>query len=169
MMESQGNDRTENMYFACRKRAAVYNEKLNSREIAADLLGISTSALAKHELGTTKCVPVDTVVLMSDLYGQPELRNWYCRNECPLGHGAPIATEIPRIEQIAVRLANCMDDDRIKGLRGKLLKIADDGVISHDEAQMLPGIMEDLDAFSKAVSELRMFAEKLQGGGDGSN
>ncbi|MCC8066390.1 MAG: hypothetical protein LIO94_04730 [Clostridiales bacterium] len=41
----------DNIYFACREKAAKYNEKLSSRESAAELLGISTSTLANHELG----------------------------------------------------------------------------------------------------------------------
>ena len=35
-----------NIYFRVRKEAAVYNEKLFSREGAAELLGISVSTLA---------------------------------------------------------------------------------------------------------------------------
>ena len=57
-----------NMYFQARKKAATYNERLWSREGAAELLGISVSTLADYELGNTKVVPVDKVVLMADLY-----------------------------------------------------------------------------------------------------
>ena len=61
------------MYFQARKKAATYNERLWSREGAAELLGISVSTLADYELGNTKVVPVDKVVLMADLYNAPEL------------------------------------------------------------------------------------------------
>lgn len=44
----------ENVYFVARKRAAMYNERLYSREGAAELLGISVSTLADYELGNTK-------------------------------------------------------------------------------------------------------------------
>lgn len=57
----------ENVYFVARKKAAMYNERLYSREGAAELLGISVSTLADYELGNTKVVPVDKVVLMADL------------------------------------------------------------------------------------------------------
>ena len=56
-----------NVYFKARKRAAIYDERLYSREGAAELLGISVSSLADYELGNTKIVPVDKVVLMADL------------------------------------------------------------------------------------------------------
>ena len=63
----------QNVYFQARKKAAAYNERIWSREGAAELLGISVSTLADYELGNTKVVPVDKVVLMADLYKTPEL------------------------------------------------------------------------------------------------
>lgn len=51
----------ENVYFECRKRAAIHNERLNSRAGAAEILGISESTLAHYELGITKNIPVDTM------------------------------------------------------------------------------------------------------------
>lgn len=56
-----------NVYFQARKRAAMSNDRLFSRENAAELLGISPYTLADYELGNTKVVPVDKVVLMADL------------------------------------------------------------------------------------------------------
>ena len=42
--------------------------------------------MADYELGNTKVVPVDKVVLMADLYNAPELITGYCMRECPV-HG----------------------------------------------------------------------------------
>ena len=69
----------ENVYFVARKRAAMYNERLYSREGAAELLGISVSTLADYELGNTKVVPVDKVVLMADLYNAPGIASMNAR------------------------------------------------------------------------------------------
>lgn len=82
----------ENVYFKARKEAAKYNEKLYSREGASELLGLSVSTLADYELGTTKVVPVDKVMLMADLYNCPELKAGYCKHECPIGKSIPMAT-----------------------------------------------------------------------------
>lgn len=70
----------ENQCFRCRKEAAKHNDKLGSREGAAELLGISVSSLADYELGNTKVIPVDKVVLMADIYNAPELMAWYARS-----------------------------------------------------------------------------------------
>ena len=78
----------ENQCFRCRKEAAKYNDKLGSREGAAELLGISVSSLADYELGNTKVIPVDKVVLMADIYNAPELMAWYCSSECLIGRAS---------------------------------------------------------------------------------
>ena len=72
----------ENQCFRCRKEAAKHNDKLGSREGAAELLGISVSSLADYELGNTKVIPVDKVVLMADIYNAPELMAWYDDPHC---------------------------------------------------------------------------------------
>lgn len=99
-MEFDCTKEGKNIYFACREKAAKYNDLLNSRERAAELLGISTSTLANHELGVTKNVPPDTVVMMSDLYKTPELRSYYCKHECPIGRNLPLATQVSGLQGI---------------------------------------------------------------------
>lgn len=55
-----------NVYYEARKKAAMYNDRLSSREGAAEALGISPSTLADYELGLTKFVPVENVIRMAD-------------------------------------------------------------------------------------------------------
>ena len=105
-----------NMYFQARKKAATYNERLWSREGAAELLGISVSTLADYELGNTKVVPVDKVVLMADLYNAPELITGYCMRECPVHGFLPLATEEKSLEGIALRLLQNFNEDSLKNM-----------------------------------------------------
>ena len=53
-MGNGGTKENQNVYFRARKQAAMYNERLSSREGAAEMLGISPSTLADYELGITK-------------------------------------------------------------------------------------------------------------------
>ena len=92
----------DNVYCRYRKAAAMYNDKLNSREGAAELLGISQSTLADYELGITKIIPADSIMRMADLYNAPELRNYYCRNCCPLGGEVP-KVEMEDLDRISIR------------------------------------------------------------------
>lgn len=107
----------ENVYFVARKKAAMYNERLYSREGAAELLGISVSTLADYELGNTKVVPVDKVVLMADLYNAPELKTGYCKHECPICSYLPVATEAKGLEGIALRLMKRLDCDELNRIK----------------------------------------------------
>lgn len=48
-----------NPWYEARKKAAEYDDRLCSREGAAERLGMSVSAVADAELGLSKCMPVD--------------------------------------------------------------------------------------------------------------
>ena len=150
----------QNIYFQARKKAAAYNERLWSREGAAELLGISVAALADYELGNVKVVPVDKVVLMADLYNCPELKNGYCKSECPIGKAMPLATEIKGIEGIALRLIREFDSGKIKKMEDGLIEIAEDGVISEEEKPVLQGILQRLDTLAEVISEMKLVGEK---------
>ena len=107
----------KNIYFKARKSASIYNEKLYSREGAAEALGLSVSALADYELGVTKIVPVDKVVLMADLYNAPEIKRHYCKHECPIGQGLPISADVKGIEGITLRILQQLDDDSLDAIK----------------------------------------------------
>ena len=149
-----------NVYFKARKAAALYNEKLLSREGAAEMLGISVSTLADYELGNTKVVPVDKVMLMADLYNAPELKHWYCKRECPIGKSMPLATQIKGIEGIALRMIQEFDPDSLEDMKNSLVSIAADGVISEDEKPELERILKKLDDMAVVISEMKLVGEK---------
>ena len=139
-MGSDCTKSNENVYFRCRKEAAKYNEKLNSRESTSELLGVSVSSLADYELGNTKVVPVDKVVLMADLYHAPQLLNSYCATECPIGCRREIATEIQSIERITCCLIDMTSEGKLQKFMSQLTHIAIDGRVSEDEKDMMSDI-----------------------------
>ena len=163
MLETEGTAEPTNVYRDCRKKAAAYNEKLNSLDITADLLGLSPSTLRKYELNVTKCVPVESVVMMAELYNAPELRNWYCKNECPIGARAPIATELRSLESITIRLLNILDEQKLAKMKKSLLEIAEAGKITDENERELKQITELLTNLEVTISEMRMYAEKHSG------
>lgn len=149
-----------NVYFRARKKAAVYNERLYSREGASELLGISVSTLADYELGNTKVVPVDKVVLMADLYNTPELITGYCMRECPVHGFLPLATEEKNIQGIALRILRSFNEEKIMKIKEDLIEITEDGVISSDEVPKLEIILEKLDRMAEVISEMKITGEK---------
>ena len=149
-----------NVYFKARKKAAAYNERLYSREGAAELLGISVSTLADYELGNTKVVPVDKVVLMADLYNSPELITGYCMRECPVHGFLPLATEEKSIQGIALRLLKRFNENELEHMKEDLIDITEDGLISKDEVPRLKAILERLDEMAETISEMKIVGEK---------
>lgn len=146
----------DNIYCKCRKEAAKYNDRLNSREGAAELLGYSPSSLAGWELGTDRPSP-EAVVHMSDLYHAPELRNHFCRNICPLGIDTP-ELNIYELDRITVKAMASLRNISI--VKDQLLDITEDGQITEDEKPALEEIIKNLDELSAIGQSLKAWSEK---------
>ncbi|HBR31922.1 MAG TPA: transcriptional regulator [Clostridiales bacterium] len=151
-----------NIYCRYRKQAAKYNDKLNSREGAAELLGISPSSLADYELNITKFVPVDKVLLMADLYNAPELKMNYCANECPLGAGHDEMPDMPA-ERIYIRVKNAIDE--IDQSMNTLSDIMDDGIITDDEKSTLKDVKSQFIKSRQRIDEAITVLEKAERSG----
>lgn len=151
----------QNVYFQARKRASSYNAKLYSREGAAEMLGVSVSTLADYELGNTKVVPVDKVILMADLYNAPELKYQYCKHECPIGRNLPVATEQVPVERIALRVLNELDAESVAEMLKTILTVAADGEIDESELDLIAGVSEKMSGIQKTINEFQLMAEKL--------
>lgn len=103
-----------NIYCQKRKEAAKFNDKLNSREGASELIGVSPSALADYELGITKVVPVDAVIKMAEVYNAPELLSI-------VADGQISPSEYQRLEQSMVLLENishCISELQLRIKKG---------------------------------------------------
>ena len=104
-MARQATKACGNRYFEARMRAAKWNEKLSTRAGAIDYLpGVTEDSLKKYELDITR-PPNIVVALMADAYNEPELRAWYCVNECPLGRDCREIPQMPA-ERALIRLQN---------------------------------------------------------------
>lgn len=169
-----GRDATkasDNPWYQARKRASMYDDRLCSREGAAERLGMSVSAVADAELGLSKCMPVDKAVLMADLYRAPHLLNHYCLNECPIGCRLSLSDEVLSIERVTVKLLKDLKVERLREIKDSLIEIAEDGQITEDEKPALKEVLNYLDSVAKTVSELKIIGEMVlkEGGPDGSD
>lgn len=152
---------TENVYYQYRKEAAKYNDSFNSREKAAEYIGVSRDSLADYELGLCKVVPVDKVILMADAYNAPELLNHYCINECPIGCRAVQPLELRSIDRLGIVAINDLENaDDMKKL---LLKIVADGVIDEHEKPDLKRVVEYFEKLERTAGELKLWVEKHLG------
>lgn len=148
-----------NPWYEARLEAAKWDDRLASREGAAEQLGMSVDAVKNAELNLDKCMPVDKAVLMADLYKAPQLLNHYCLKECPIGCHRSISDEVLGIDRITVKLLSSMRVSQISSIKERLLQIAQDGVISDDELEDLQDITRYLGDLTKIVSELKTASE----------
>ena len=113
-----------NMFCQARYEAAKFNERLGSREGAAEELGVDRTRLARIELGSVTPYP-EEVLLMADIYRAPELKGNYCREMCPLGKGMP-KIENQDIDRIALRAFNINGEggnDTVNSIKEKLKEL----------------------------------------------
>ncbi len=156
-MGTKATKAQNNIYYQCRMNACNNNKKLNSRDGASELLGISSYSLGDYELGNT-IPPADKIILMADLYNAPELFNYYCANECPIGLRTVDEIEIKEIDRTALELLYSLSS--ASNAKDLLLKITADGKIDTDEESDLQMVLQVLDNISKGAQQLKISLQK---------
>lgn len=149
-MPRQATKALGNRYFEARIRAAKWNEKLQTRAGAIDYLpGVTEDSLKKYELGINR-PPNVVVALMADAYNAPELRAWYCVNECPLGTDCREIPDMPP-ERALIRLQNSVYE--MEQLTRQLSLLMEDGQLSEDEQPLIPQFRDRLLEFRRRADE----------------
>ncbi len=133
-----------------------------SRAEAADLMNgyIPEYRLVKLEDGTTQIQPED-VKAMSLAYNKPELRNYYCTHECPIGKmDVPEVTFKSNIHEILVNMAVSLESVNAKKMR--LMEILADGQVATEELKDFNAIQDELEKISMTVEALQLWCEKMK-------
>ena len=155
-MANIGGSTLSNILYQCRMKAAESNDRLASREGVEGITGIGESRLYRLENDAANPYP-DEIVLMARLYGCPELKNWYCRQYCPIGKNLPEVKDLT-LDRISVRIMASME--RLSDQRGRLLNLVEDGIISEQEKPVLEEIIQLLDSLNEDRLNLKNWTEK---------
>lgn len=148
-----------NGYCEARLRAAKYNEQLNTRAGAAELIpGVTAESLRRYELDITN-PPNDVVAIMADVYGAPELRTWYCANRCPLGGDCREIPDGPA-ERTVIRAHNQLQE--ISAAINALMQALDDGELDESEAKEIPEIRKQVLEGKQRMEELLTVIDHAQ-------
>lgn len=146
----------DNIYRIARKKAALENSLLNSLETAQDVLCIDRLRLLKIENGQKIPDPED-IVTMVKAYDSPELRNYYCSKECPLGSGSePLMYD--DLDKISVRLMSSLHF--LENAEDKIFSILEDGKVTDNERAEFHNILDTLDKIAYSAKSLKLWAEK---------
>ena len=151
----------ESAYRKARKAAAEFNDKFKSMEGASEFLCVSKDMLINYELGLNP-VPVDMVCRMADIYNAPELLNYYCCNECPIGKRtvSPVSKEnINNIYKLSINIFQLLGQGSNMGKT--LLDVVEDGIITEDEKPKVDYIVSNLKKLSGLTTVLIIALEKI--------
>ena len=124
------------------------------------MAGIPEYKLVKIEHGTVTVQPED-VVAMAERYNKPELRNYYCCNECRIGKlDTPKVGFDTSVHEILVNMAVSLKTINHEKIR--LMEILEDGKVLADEREDFDKISEELEHISMTIEALQMWCEKMK-------
>ncbi len=130
-----------------------------SREKASELLGtIPSERIEKIENEKTIAHP-DEVLIMSEKYKMPNLCNYYCANECPIGKQYVPEIKIKDLSQIVLEMLASLNLMNRK--QEKLIEITADGVVDNDEIMDFIKIQKELERISITVETLQLWTEQM--------
>ena len=133
-------------------------EELLTREKASELLEfISEDRLERIENEKSEPAPED-VIRMAQVYHAPELCNYYCSHECPIGQKYVPAVEMTELPAIVLETIASLN--AVYPLTNRLIEISRDGKISEDEIPDFIHIQENLEKVSRAIEALQLWVEK---------
>ena len=134
-----------------------------ARERASELLEtIPPERVEKIENGRSLPHP-DEVLTMAEKYKQPDLCNYYCANQCPIGQEYVPEVKIKDLSQIVLEMLASLNS--MNRRKDRLIEITADGVISDDELEDFIRIREELERISIAVETLQLWSERMLASG----
>ena len=130
-----------------------------SREAAGELLeSVAPERIEKIE--NERCLPhPDEVLIMADKYKRPDLCNYYCANQCPIGQQYVPEIKIKDLSQIVLELLASLN--AVSKQKDRLIEITADGEISDDQLEDFIRIQEELERISIAAETLQFWCEKM--------
>ena len=130
-----------------------------TREQASELM-VTMSPERIEKIENERSMPhPDEVLLMSDQYKQPDLCNYYCANQCPIGAQYVPEIKIKDLAQIVLETIASLNAMQKK--KDRLIEITVDGEITDDELEDFVQIQQELEKISVAVETLQLWCERM--------
>jgi transcriptional regulator with XRE-family HTH domain len=134
-----------------------------SREAAGEVLGfISPERIEKIESGKTLPHP-DEVLAMEEGYKNPELCNYYCTHECPIGMKYVPEAGLKDFAQVAIELLAGISS--LESEKDRLAQIAVDGRVNDFERRDFDKILEKLNSLDRSIQGMKIWLQHAQATG----
>lgn len=129
-----------------------------TRETASEQLAfITEDRIEKIESGRSPVRP-EEVLAMSKCYREPELCNYYCSNECPIGRSYVPEVKVSELEHIVLEALAALKD--FEKEKDRLIEISADGTIDSEEQADFEKIRRKLERVTGASEAMRLWAGK---------
>ena len=144
-------------------------ENKNIYQLSREECGLTRSAASEimeyisddkiEKIESEKSLPhPEEILAMARCYKKPELCNYYCSHECPIGQEYVPEVEVKELSQITLELLASLN--AINRSKDRLVEITVDGEISEEERADFARIREHLNDISVAVDTLELWLEK---------
>lgn len=156
-MPKVSNKENKNPYFKRREELKL------TRDQASELLeSIPPERIEKIENERVSPHP-DEIMIMADKYKSPELCNYYCSNQCPIGERYVPEIKMQDLSQIVLNTVDSLNT--VQDQQRRFINIAADGVIDDAEIDDFVDIQEELEKISIAVETLQLWSEQMLANG----
>lgn len=156
-MPKMATKAADSVFYKARIEAAKWNDKLSSREGAAEVTGLDRTRIAYIELGTISPYP-EEILILADCYNAPELCNHYCSRMCPIGRHTVEPLEVKEIEAATLQLLSAIRS--LPKITDELVDIVEDGRIDEDERESMESILRTLRQAANRIKALELVYEK---------
>lgn len=105
----------------------------------------------------------EEVLIMADKYKLPELCNYYCSNQYPIGQQYVPEIKMKELPQIILETVASLN--KMNKKQERLIEITADGIIDNDELDDFIYIQEELKKISVNVETLQLWSERMLASG----
>ncbi len=152
-MPKVSSKENKNIYFRRREELKLTREK------ASELLEtIPPERIEKIENERVEPHP-DEILVMAEKYKSPELCNYYCSNQCPIGQRYVPEIKVQDLSQIVLKMVDSLN--KAQDNQKKLISITADGVIDDNEIDDFVDIQDKLEKISITVESLQLWTEQM--------
>ncbi|MDD6042888.1 MAG: helix-turn-helix transcriptional regulator [Eubacteriaceae bacterium] len=143
----------KNLYQTTREELGLSREKASEQ-----LQAILPDRIEKIENERSLPHP-EEVLIMAQGYKAPQLCNYYCAKDCPIGQQYVPEIKSRELSQITLEMLASLNSMNRK--QERLIEITADGEISEDEIEDFVKIQEELERISITVEALQLWSERM--------
>ena len=151
-MGKRSTNENKNIYQLYREEAELTREKASEK-----MEYISADRIEKIESEKSYPHP-DEILVMADCYKKPNLCNYYCSHECPIGKEFVPEVRLKDLSQIVLEMLaslNAIDKDK-----NRLIEITADGKLTADEYRDFASIENQLNKISLSADALKLWLQQ---------